>query len=240
MSQAKHPTSANSPSDPEDDRPLDRGPHMIDETLVDLRGVVVRSRTTTILRDIDLRLRPGEALGLFGSNGAGKTTVLRVVATLLLPFSGEGTVLGADVFGSQRYEIRSDISFIGHVPALYPELSLRENIMFAAKVTGHPESDADRVLDEVGLANAADRRVTECSHGMARRAEFARVMMLEPRLLLLDEPHAALDPTAVDLVGHVAASVVDRGGAVIVVSHDLDRAANLIGRSQRVEGGRLV
>ena len=208
--------------------------------LVDLRGVVVRSRSTTILSEVDLVMAQGEAIGLFGNNGAGKTTLLRVVATLLMPSSGQGSVLGADLASPDRYEIRPSISLIGHVPALYPELSLRENLGFAARVRGCSEADVERVLDAVGLANAAGRLVTQCSHGMARRAEFARVMMLQPRLLLLDEPHAALDPAAVDLVGHVAAEVTAGGGGVLVVSHDLERAGGLVDRSMRVDGGKLV
>jgi ABC-type transporter Mla maintaining outer membrane lipid asymmetry ATPase subunit MlaF len=74
---------------------------------------------------------------------------------------------------------------------------------------------------------------------MQRRSEFAREMMLEPDLLLLDEPHAALDPAAVELVNHLAAAVTARGGAVLIVSHDLERAGDVVSRTERIEGGRF-
>jgi heme ABC exporter ATP-binding subunit CcmA len=211
-----------------------------DAPVVALDAIAVRAGASTILRGVDLVVAPGEAVGVFGSNGAGKTTLLRVIATLWPPSSGTGKVFGTDIAGAARFDIRHRIGMIGHVPALYPELTLRENLRFVARVRGHDETAVDRALAAVGLANAADRKVVECSHGMQRRSEFAREMMLEPELLLLDEPHAALDPSAVELVNHLAATVMARGGAVLIVSHDLDRAGDVVHRTERIEGGRFA
>jgi heme exporter protein A len=96
----------------------------VPKPLIELKGVAARIGVTTILRDIDLAVAAGESLGLFGANGAGKTTLLRVLATLLPPSAGTARVLGADLSGHGRYEIRPRIGLIGHSPALYPELSL--------------------------------------------------------------------------------------------------------------------
>jgi len=194
---------------------------------------------TTILRDVDVSVAPGEAVGLFGANGAGKTTLLRILATLLTPSAGDGTILGAPVTGSARYDVRPQISLIGHVPALYPELTLRENLQFAARIGGQTDRRVDEVLATVGLADAADRRGAACSYGMQRRAEFARELMRAPRLLLLDEPHTALDAAAVELVGHITAGVVKRGGAVVVVSHDRTRVAPMVDRTLEIAGGTV-
>lgn len=174
-----------------------------------------------------------------GSNGAGKTTLLRIIATLVRPVAGSGLVLGADLAGPERFEVRPRIGLIGHIPALYPELTLAENLQFAARITGVPDEKVAEVLEAVGLANAADRRAGVCSHGMQRRAEFAREMMRAPDLLLLDEPHTALDPSAVELVEHLTKRVAGAGGGVVVVSHDRDRVAPMVHRSVELVGGTL-
>jgi heme ABC exporter ATP-binding subunit CcmA len=207
--------------------------------LVELRGVAGRVGSTTILRDVNLTVDPGEAIGLFGANGAGKTTLLRIIATLMRPAAGSGSVLGADLASADRFAVRSRIGLIGHIPALYPELTLAENLQFAARMTGASDVRVADVLAAVGLANAADRRAEACSHGMQRRAEFAREMMREPDLLLLDEPHTALDPDAVELVGHLVDSIVAGGGGAVVVSHDRARVSPMVQRTAELMSGTV-
>jgi heme exporter protein A len=207
--------------------------------LVELRGVAVHRGATPILRDLSMTISQGEVVGLFGGNGAGKTTLLRLLATQLRPSFGTAIVLGVDVAGSERLDIRHLIGMIGHTPALYPELTLRENLQFAADVTGKSSAAVAEVLATVGLGNAADRQVTGCSYGMQRRTEFARELMLEPQLLLLDEPHSALDVAASDLVSHLTDAVVARGGAAVLVSHDRERVEKLSSRSLELARGTL-
>ena len=136
--------------------------------------------------------------------------------------------------------MRNRIGYVGHTPGLYPELTLHENLVFVADAMGLDESEADRVLDIVGLGRAAGRRVDHCSHGMQRRTEFARVLMTEPDLLLLDEPHSALDTDAVDLVDALVHRTVERGGAAILVSHDKDRVNSLATRTHEIKDGTLL
>lgn len=194
---------------------------------------------TTILRNVDLSVAAGESVGLFGANGAGKTTLLRVLATLLRPSAGTATVLGADLGGDERFAIRRRLGLIGHNTALYPELSLLANLEFSARITGTPIGAAHQALTAVGLGGAVDRLAGEASYGMQRRVEFAREIMLQPDLLLLDEPHSALDPSAVELVEHIVAGVLERHGAVVLVSHDVDRVATMVTRTAELAGGTL-
>ncbi len=208
--------------------------------VVELRDVAVRIGATPILRAVDLELAAGDVVGLFGGNGAGKTTLLRLLATQLRPTSGEARVLGVDLSGRGRLDVRSRIGFIGHTPALYPELTLRENLEFAATVTGHGPAEVTAALDAVGLGGASDRRASACSYGMQRRTEFARELVLVPELLLLDEPHSALDVAAADLVAHLTDDVAVRGGAAVLVSHDRERVEKLAGRSLELAGGTIV
>ncbi len=207
--------------------------------IVEFRGVGLRVGTTTILRSVDLVVDPGQAIGLFGANGAGKTTLLRVLGTLSRPTEGLARVLGVDLTTTDRYDLRPRIGLVGHTPALYPELTLRENLAFAAEVMDVARSRVDEALAMVGLAGAAERPAGACSHGMQRRAEFARELMVERDLLLLDEPHSALDRDAVDLVEGLVARTLDRGGAAVLVSHDRDRVAKMADRCVELEAGVL-
>jgi len=203
------------------------------------KGVSARIGVTTILRDVHLTVEPGESIGLFGSNGAGKTTLLRVIATLLRPAGGSARVLGVDLATHDRFGIRPRLGLIGHIPALYPELSLIANLEVSARIAGTSLSAARDALEVVGLSKAANRLVAESSHGMQRRVEFAREIMLAPDLLLLDEPHSALDPSAIELVEHIVAGVLDRGGAVVLVSHDVERVASMVTRTAELAGGTV-
>lgn len=209
------------------------------DTVVELRGVGVRIGDTPILRRLDLAVMSGEAVGLIGGNGSGKTTLLRVIATLLPPTEGKGEVLGADLWGDARYDVRRRIGLIGHTPSLYPNLTLEENLVFVARLTGVPAEDVASVLDRVGLGLARGRSAAACSHGMQRRVEFARLMMTEPDLILLDEAHAGLDPQAGDLVAHLVAGVQRRGGAAVVVSHEHRRIAPLVDRFVELRDGAI-
>lgn len=209
-------------------------------TLVALDGVAVRAGSVTILRDVDLSLAAGEAIGLFGANGAGKTTLLRLVATLLRPSAGTMTVLGADCAGPGRFSVRRRIGYIGHLPGLYPELTLAENLAFVAGVAGLPGGGVAAALEAVGLTAAAGRLAGDASHGMQRRTELAREMMRRPDLLLLDEPHAALDERSVEIVSALVSDTLSRGGAAILVSHERQRVAAAVDRTVEIESGTVT
>ena len=208
--------------------------------IADLESVSVRVGATHILRDVTLTINEGDAIGIFGGNGAGKTTLLRLIATLIKPASGTAMVFGVNVATDERYDIRTRIGYVGHTPGLYPEMTLSENLAFVAHAMGIDAAEADRSLATVGLAGAADRRAEVCSHGMQRRAEFARVLMTNPDLLLLDEPHSALDADAVDLVDALVARTLDTGGAAVLVSHDKERVLKVATEFHEITGGTVA
>lgn len=205
--------------------------------LATLEDVGLQLGDARILVEAKLTLDAGEKVGLLGPNGSGKTSLLRVLATLVRPTSGHGCVLGADLSGDDIYRIRPQIVLIGHLPGLYPELTLRENIRFVSRLSGRNPDRADNVLATVGLAGAAERRADQCSKGMLRRAELARALLLEPKLLLLDEAHAGLDREAVGLVDAIAERVTSSGGAAVLVSHEPDRLQ--VDRTLRIVEGKV-
>lgn len=179
-------------------------------------------------------------MGIIGPNGSGKSTLLRILATLLKPSVGEATVLGARVGSSGILAARQRIALLGHHPGLWGELTLVENLTFVARLAGAGTTGAEQALETVGLGGAKNRRADHSSHGMQRRVEFARVMLIRPDLLLLDEAHAGLDKAAQALVRAAVRDVRDRNGGVVLVSHEPDRMLPLVNVTYQLEGGTLL
>lgn len=197
---------------------------------------------TVILRGVDLTVEPGDILGITGPNGAGKTTLLRLAAALRRPTAGRVSVLGADAAArpDELAAARRSIAMIGHFPALWPELTLRENIETAARLRGGARrGGADEALRSVGLAELADWKASDASLGMQRRVEFARLLSWTPRLLLLDEPYAGLDAASLPLVDEAVTRTAEAGGAAMLVSHEQERMNRLATRRITVEAGTV-
>lgn len=194
---------------------------------------------TPVLRGLTLTVGTEEAVGLVGANGSGKSTLLRVLATLLPPVAGKGQVLGARLGTREVERVRPRIALVGHTPALYPRLTLAENLAFYCRLIGRGAEAADAALATVGLSRAADRPADRCSHGMLRRAELARVLVAGPSLLLLDEAHAGLDRESAGLVDVVVDHVRGRGGGAVVVSHERSRLEATVDRILEIEDGAL-
>jgi heme exporter protein A len=193
------------------------------DPLVTLAGVSVRFGPTSVLSGIDLTVPPGSVMGVAGRNGVGKTTLLGVIATLVPISGGKGTVLGAPIGTATARSVRPRIGWSGHEPALYDELTLRENLHLIADLAGLPRPDADEALERVGLAAAGHRRAADSSNGMRRRTDLAALLMRRPELLLLDEAHAGLDADADAIVDALIRLTCGSGGAVVMVSHDAPR-----------------
>jgi heme exporter protein A len=210
------------------------------EALVELDDVGVTMASVPVLDDVRLRLEPGEVIGIAGPNGAGKSTLIALVATLLAPTSGTGHVMGARLGTRQVTTVRPRIGWSGHDAGLYPELTLAENVRLWATVAGRSPGDADRALDAVGLTGAADRRADRSSNGMQRRVDLARLLMMRPSLVLLDEAHAGLDEDAEAIVDEVVRRSRQEGGGALLVSHDATRLASRVDRVARLEHGTII
>ena len=207
---------------------------------VELNAVAHRYGRRWALRGVSLRVGAGEVLAVMGHNGSGKSTLLRVVATLLRPTRGAGAVFGHDLV-REAGGVRTVTGLLGHGPALYDDLTAAENLAFAARMLGMPD-DAGAIaaaLEAAGLpaAAATRERSRALSSGMRRRVALARTMLQRPRLLLLDEPYNSFDAAGVALVNELVRRVRARGGAVLLVSHELARADDVVDRTIEMEMG---
>ena len=172
------------------------------------------------LEGVTVTVPQGATLAVFGANGAGKTTLLRVLAGLLRPHAGSATVLGAELPG-EAWKLRPQIGFLGHDALLYRDLTVRQNLLFHARLHGVEPERVDEAIELVGLTRRANDQVRELSRGMVQRAAVARATLHDPKLLLLDEPRSNLDPAAAEglepLIGTAS------GKTRVLVSHDVDR-----------------
>jgi heme ABC exporter ATP-binding subunit CcmA len=204
---------------------------------VRLRSAVCLLGRYPALAGVDLDVSDGEVVLLSGANGSGKTTLLRLVAGLVPLHSGSGEVLGHDLARDRR-AARRDLALVGHETFCYDDLTVHENLRFAARSGGRPAGSSDAAMQRVGLARQADVTHGRLSAGQRRRLALAVALAREPRLLLLDEPHAGLDAEGRAVLDAVITAAPAEGRTVIVASHELGRARALAGREVVLEAGR--
>ncbi len=206
-----------------------------------LRGIRKRLGGAEVLRGVDLEVARGRLVGLVGLNGAGKTTTLRVALGMLRADAGAVSVLGVEVDALRRVSGRVGAAM--HGAGLEPGLTARQNLRTHALL--HPaarrrDADADGLLERLGLARLADRRVGALSQGERRRVALARALLLEPDLVVLDEPLTHLDPGAVAQVLAVLRDRVAAGAAVLLSSHQLEHVERVADALVMLHRGRVV
>ena len=190
------------------------------------------------LAGADLDVEPGEIVLLAGANGAGKTTLLRLCAGLLPLRSGHAEVLGVDLAVDRR-AIRRSLALVGHETFCYDDLTVRENVRFATRAVARSTADADTALERVGLERSARVTHGRLSQGQRRRVALAIALARDPRLLLLDEPHAGLDEQGRAILDEVVRAAPAEGRTVLLASHELHRARPLATREVQISAGQV-
>jgi heme exporter protein A len=184
---------------------------------IELRGLARHFGERTALQDVTLSLPAGATLAVLGRNGAGKSTLLRILATLLRPHAGEVELLG-EPLPRRAFAVRAKLGLLAHEPLLYRDLTGRENLRYHARLFSVADQRVDEVLEAVEMTARADDPVRSLSRGMVQRLAVCRAVLHTPRLLLLDEPRANLDPGA----GALVEPLIGRAAGVtrVLTSHD--------------------
>src|SRR5689334_3807452 len=206
-------------------------------------GAAAGAQGIVALDALDLAVNEGELFGLLGPNGAGKTTTIGILATRVLPTSGEASVAGADV-GSRAVDVRRRIGVVPQRPN--PDRSLRvlENLDFHAAYFGIPTHDATArahaLLAQLGIAEKARAKVDELSGGQQQRLMIARALMHEPRVLFLDEPTVGLDPQARLALWDILRELHAQGRTIVLTTHYMEEADRLCDRIAIIDRGKLL
>lgn len=213
--------------------------------LVEWARRVPRKPPQTALNGVDLEVQRGELYGLLGPNAAGKTTLVKILSTLLLPTAGEARVAGLDVRrDADAIRVRVGV-VLGGDRALYWRLTARENLWYFSQLYDMPGAKAreaiERVLRQVDLVARADDRVENFSKGMKQRLHIARGLLTDPEILLLDEPTIGLDPHAARSLRALVRGLVDEHDrTVVLTTHYLYEADELSDRIGILHHGRLI
>ena len=193
------------------------------------------------LRDLDLEFAAGDCVALLGPNGAGKTTLLKLLCGLAAPTSGAIRV-DDSLFSRAKPALRARIGLLAPADHLYENLTARENLYFFARLYGRDSSvsKVDAALGQVGLAARSGDYVATLSSGMKCRLSIAKWSLLQPELLLLDEPYGVLDGGGIDLLEGFLRQQCTRGAIVVLASHHVSRALDLCSRALVLSHGRLA
>ena len=209
---------------------------LVKDFAVGLRGVKLRA-----VDQLDLRIAAGQIYGLLGPNGSGKSTTIKLILGLLEPTAGECRIFGVP---GGRVESRRAVGYLPESPYFYRHLTGRELVRFYARICGLGDPSLSARLDEVigwvGLTEAADRRVGTYSKGMLQRIGLAQALVHDPRLVILDEPTAGVDPLGAAAMCELILQLKARGKTVLITSHLLGQMEDICDRVAILDRGHLI
>lgn len=210
-------------------------------TAIHVRGLEKAFKDVSVLRGVDFDVSRGSIFALLGSNGAGKTTIVKILATLLSADAGMASVDGHDVF-TEPHSIRQSISLTGQFAAVDEVLTGRENLMLVARLRHQkdPGKIADDLLARFQLTDAGSRRASTYSGGMRRRLDIAMSLIGQPSVIFLDEPTTGLDPEARLEVWRAVRELAAGGTTVLLTTQYLDEAEHLADRIAILHQGRII
>jgi ABC-2 type transport system ATP-binding protein len=208
---------------------------------IHVQGLEKSYKKLEVLRGVDFDVVQGSIFALLGSNGAGKTTVVKILSTLLKADAGAASVNGFDV-AKQAANVRESISLTGQFAAVDEILSGRENLVLVARLRHlkGPGTIADDLLERFGLTDAAARKVSAYSGGMRRRLDIAMSLIGNPPVILLDEPTTGLDPQARIEVWQAVKELAEHGTTVLLTTQNLGEAERLADRIAILHDGRII
>ena len=202
---------------------------------IEVENVARRYGRRWALAGVSFTAEKGSVVMVAGRNGSGKTTLLRVLATAIRPDAGTARVAGFDVV-HDREDVRKASALLSHASYLYDALSPRENLSLIVR----DGQRIDGMLERVGLLARADDVVATFSAGMRKRLSFARILLQDASVVMLDEPYGQLDPEGFALVDAVIGELKSRGVTVVIATHQVEHVTNLADVVITLEGGRII
>ena len=212
----------------------------ITQPAVSLNAVSKSYGSETVVSDVSFDIQPGECVVLVGHNGAGKTTLMKLMLGLTRPTSGSVEVLGENPAFSSAVAQHRSLGYLPESVALYEAMSGREVLVFFARLKSVAVSECDRLLDVVGLADAANRRVGTYSKGMRQRLGLAQAMLGNPRMLFLDEPTTGLDPGLRHQFYELIDTLHKKGATSVISSHALNEVEARANRFIIMKAGIMI
>jgi ABC-2 type transport system ATP-binding protein len=211
------------------------------QTIVQVKNLRKSFKDNKVLRGVDFEIQQGEIFALLGSNGAGKTTAISILSTLLKSDGGELKVNGFDV-DSQAEKVRGSISLTGQFAAVDDILTGKENLELIAKLRAvpNPSKIAEGLLKRFGLVDAGDRRASTYSGGMTRRLDIAMSLIGSPAVIFLDEPTTGLDPEGRIEVWNTVKELARSGTTILLTTQYLDEAEQLADRIAILHDGKII
>lgn len=211
------------------------------KTVISVKGLKKSFNDKEVLKGIDFEVRRGEIFALLGSNGAGKTTIVNILSTLMKPDDGKGSIGGFDI-QCQPDNVRQSISLTGQFAALDGMLTGHENLIMVAKLRGvsNPVQAADHLLARFSLIDTANRRADQYSGGMKRRLDIAMSLIGKPSVIFLDEPTTGLDPEARMEVWDTVKELAGGGTTILLTTQYLEEAEQLADRIAILHGGKII
>ena len=214
------------------------------EPLLRTEQLCKQFKRRTVVNDVSIELAPGEIVGLLGPNGSGKTTTFRMIVGLLRPTSGRVWFCGQDVTSMPMYRrARQGMAYLPQEPSIFRQLTVRQNLLavleYQPLTTPQRKARADALMEELGISHLAGNPAYTLSGGERRRTEICRALVTEPKIFLLDEPFAGIDPIAVDDLQDTVATLKNKGIGVLITDHNVREMLEITDRAFILSEGRV-
>jgi lipopolysaccharide export system ATP-binding protein len=221
------------------------GKPVTEEPLLATHKLVKEYRQRRVVNGVSIHVKAGEIVGLLGPNGAGKTTTFSMVVGVVKPDEGEVTFSGTNITGHAMHErARLGIGYLTQEPSVFRKLSVEENVLAILETCKMDSQERalrlKYLLDELDLARLSKSKAFQLSGGEKRRLEITRALVTNPKLLLMDEPFAGIDPIAVYEVQKIVRRLKDRGLGILITDHNVRETLKLVDRAYLIHRGEVV
>ena len=214
-------------------------------TILRTEGLVKAFKKRTVVRGVSIEVDAGEIVGLLGPNGAGKTTTFNMTVGLLKPDAGSVHYEGRDVTQLPMYQrARAGMAYLAQEPSVFRQLTVRENLLAVLEFQNLSRADreqrADALLEEFDIARLANSPAYTLSGGERRRTEIARALVTQPKVFLLDEPFAGIDPIAIQDLQVLVRGLAGRGIGVLITDHNVRETLGIADRAYIISDGQVI